>query len=100
MTQQNHKINFSQRQEATFQITFGNEWTISVHQNILRQYFVADQTGCVKTSFVQSLVTVKFSKDEFSNKLFGTALVKFEWVSKISLSKSQENELRQSFNYS
>ena len=58
------------------------------------------QTGCVKTSFVQSLVTVKFSKDEFSNKLFGTALVKFEWVSKISLSKSQENELRQSFNYS
>ena len=34
-----------------------------------------------------------------SNKLFGNNLVKFEWVSKISLSKSPENEIRQGFNY-
>ena len=33
------------------------------------------------------------------NKLFRNDLVKFEWVSKISLSNSWENEIRQSFNY-
>ena len=40
---------------------------------------VVDQTGCGKTSFVQSLG---------DNELFRNDLVKFEWVSKISLSNS------------
>ena len=51
---------------------------------------VVGQTVCGKASFVQSLA---------SNKLFGNDLVKVEWVSKINLSKSQENEIRQSFDY-
>ena len=51
---------------------------------------VVGQTGCGKTNFVQSLG---------SNKLFGNDLVTVEWVSKISLSKSPENEIKQSFNY-
>ena len=48
---------------------------------------VVGQTGCGKTSFVQSLA---------SNKLFGNDLVKAEWVSKINLSRKR---VRQSFDY-
>ena len=48
------------------------------------------QTGCGKTSFVQSLG---------SNKLFGNDLVNVERVSKINLSESRENGIKQSFNY-
>ena len=39
---------------------------------------VVGQTGCGKTSFVQSLA---------SNKLFGNDLAKAEWVSKINMSR-------------
>ena len=51
---------------------------------------VLGQMGCRKTSFVQSLA---------SNKLFGNELVKMKWILKVNLSKSQENEIRQSFDY-
>ena len=49
---------------------------------------VLGQIGCRKISFVQSLA---------SNKLFGNNFVKFKWLLKFNLSKSQENEIRQSF---
>ena len=62
------------------------QYSTTFSDNIL----VVGQTGCGKTNFVQSLG---------SNKLFGNDLVTVERVSKISLSKSQENEIRQSFNY-
>ena len=51
---------------------------------------VLGQIGCRKTGFVQSLT---------SNKLFGNELVKIKWILKVNLSKSQENEIRQSFDY-
>ena len=51
---------------------------------------VVGQTGCGKMSFVQSLAV---------NKLFENDLVKIEWVSKINLLKSWENEIRQCFDY-
>ena len=61
------------------------QYNATFSENIL----VVGQTGCGKTGFVQSLG---------SNKLFGNELVKVKWVSKISLSKSQEDEIRQNFN--
>ena len=51
---------------------------------------MVEQTGCGKTRFQQSLG---------SNKLFGNDLVNVERVSKINLSESRENEIKQSFNY-
>ena len=51
---------------------------------------VVGQTGCRKTSFVQSL-----SK----NKIFGDVLISADWVSKIKLTKSRENKFRECFSY-
>ena len=46
---------------------------------------VLGQTGCGKTSFVQSLG---------KNKIFGSNLLSVDWVSKINLKKNQEHETR------
>ena len=46
---------------------------------------VLGQTGCGKTSFVQSLG---------KNKIFGSNLLSVDWVSKINLTKNQEHETR------
>ena len=51
---------------------------------------VLGQTGCGKTSFVQSL-----SK----NKIFGDDSLTVDWVSKINLTKHREDEIRQCFTY-
>ena len=46
---------------------------------------VAGQTGCGKTSFVQSLG---------KNKIFGDGLIGVNWVSKINLTKNREDEIK------
>ena len=51
---------------------------------------VLGQTGCGKTSFVQSLV---------KNKIFGSDLLTVDWVSKINLLNNKEDEIRQCFSY-
>ena len=51
---------------------------------------VVGQTACGKTSFVQSLD---------KNKLFGAGLKSVDWVSKITLTKSREDEIRTCFDY-
>ena len=43
------------------------------------------QTGCGKTSFVQSLG---------KNKIFGDGLIGVNWVSKINLTKNREDEIK------
>ena len=48
------------------------------------------QTGCGKTSFVQSLG---------KNKIFGDGLISVDWVPKINLTKSREDEIRECFSY-
>ena len=52
--------------------------------------FLVGQTGCGKTSFVQSLGR---------NKIFGDSLRDVDWVSKIILTKSREDEIRDCFDY-
>ena len=51
---------------------------------------VLGQTGCGKTSSVQSLC---------KNKIFGSDLLSVDWVSKINLSNNREDEIRQCFSY-
>ena len=51
---------------------------------------VLGQSGCGKTSFVQSLG---------KNKIFGSNLLSVDWVSKINLIKNGEEEIRQCFTY-
>ena len=51
---------------------------------------VLGQTGCEKTSFVQDLG---------KNKIFGSSLLRADWVSKINLTKNTEDEIRQCFIY-
>ena len=51
---------------------------------------VLGQTGCGKTSFVQSLG---------KNKIFGSDLLSVNWASKIDLSNNREEESRQCFSY-
>ena len=51
---------------------------------------VLGQTGCGKTSFVQSLG---------KNKIFGSNLLSVDWNSKINLTKNREDEIRQCFTY-
>ena len=46
---------------------------------------VVGQTGCGKTSFVQSLG---------KNKIFGDGLIGVNWVSKINLTKNREDEIK------
>ena len=46
---------------------------------------VVGQTGCGKTSFVQSLG---------KNKIFGDGLTGVNWVSKINLTKNREDEIK------
>ena len=48
------------------------------------------QTACRKTSFVQSLG---------KNKIFDARLKSINWVSKITLTKSREDEIRTCFDY-
>ena len=59
------------------------------------QYFsdnilVVGKTGCGKTSFVQRLC---------KNRIFGDELLSVDWVSKINLTKSREDEIRPYFTY-
>ena len=51
---------------------------------------VLGQTGCAKTSFIQSLG---------KNKVFGSDLLSIIWVSKINLLNNREDEIRQCFSY-
>ena len=51
---------------------------------------VLGQTGCGKTTFVQSLG---------KNKIFGSNLLSDDWVSKINLTKNRDDEIRQCFTY-
>ena len=51
---------------------------------------VLGQTGCGKTTFVQSLD---------KNKIFGSNLLSDDWVSKINLTKNRDDEIRQCFTY-
>ena len=51
---------------------------------------VAGQTGCQKTSFVQSLG---------KSKIFGDGLISVDWASKINLTKNREDEIRECFRY-
>ena len=46
---------------------------------------VVGQTGCGKTSFVQSLG---------KNKIFGDGLIGVNWVSKINLTKNREDKIK------
>ena len=48
------------------------------------------QTGCRKTSFVQSLG---------KNKIFGSDLLSVDWVSKINLLNNSEDKIRQCFSH-
>ena len=51
---------------------------------------VLGQTGCGKTSFVQSLG---------KRKIFGSNLLSVDWISKINLTKITEDEIIQCFTY-
>ena len=51
---------------------------------------VVRQTGCGKTSFVQSLG---------KNEIFGDGLISVNWVLKINLTKSREDGIKKCFNY-
>ena len=51
---------------------------------------VLGQTGCAKTSFIQSLG---------KNKVFGSDLLSIIWVSKINLLNNREDKIRQCFSY-
>ena len=51
---------------------------------------VVGQTGCGKTSFVQSLG---------NSKMFGNALLNADWVSKINITKSREDKIKKCFEY-
>ena len=51
---------------------------------------VVGQTGCGKTSFVQSLG---------KNKMFSDGLLSVDWVSKINLTKAREDEIKKCFEY-
>ena len=51
---------------------------------------VLGQTGCGKTSFVQSLG---------KNKIFGSDLLSVNWVLKINLLNNREEKIRQCFSY-
>ena len=51
---------------------------------------VLGQTGCEKTSFVQSLG---------KNQIFGSDLLSVNWVFKINLLNNTEDEIRQCFSY-
>ena len=51
---------------------------------------VGQQTGCGKTSFVQSLG---------KNKIFGNGLLSFDWISKTTLTKNREEEIKKYFEY-
>ena len=62
------------------------QYEATLTNNIL----VLGQTGCGKTSFVQSLG---------KNKIFGSNLLSVDWVSKINLIKNGEGEIRQCFTY-
>ena len=53
-------------------------------------FLVVAQTGCVKTSFVQSLG---------KRKIFDDVWVSVDWVSKINLTKSREDKIKTYFNY-
>ena len=55
-------------------------------ENIL----VVRQTGCGKVSFVQSLGRIK---------IFGDSLFSVDWVSKVNLTKSRENDIKECFDY-
>ena len=48
------------------------------------------QTGCGKTSFVQSL---------HKDKIFYSNFLSVDWVSKINLTKNREDEIKQCFTY-
>ena len=51
---------------------------------------VIDQTGCGKTSFVQSLG---------KSKIVGDRLKSVDWVFKINLTKSRKDQIREWCNY-
>ena len=51
---------------------------------------LAEQTGCGKTSFVQSLG---------KNKMFGEGLLSVDRVSKINLTKARADEIKKCFEY-
>ena len=70
--------------------------TVEMSQNFQYEATFTDnilmlgQTGCEKTSFVQSLD---------KNKIFGSNLLSVDWDSKINLTKNREDEIRQCFTY-
>ena len=72
------------------------KWFLAMNENF--QYdgtfsdniLVVGQTGCGKTSFVQSLG---------KKKMFGDRLISVDWVSKINLTKSREDEITECFSY-
>ena len=64
--------------------------TIQYNRKFSDNILVVGQAGCGKTSFVQSLG---------KNRIFGDESLNVNWVSKINLTKSGENEIRQCFTY-
>ena len=64
--------------------------TFQYNRTFSDNILVVGQAGCGKTSFVQSLG---------KNRIFGDESLNVNWVSKINLTKSGENEIRQCFTY-
>ena len=87
----NQNINFS---EATRSYILNSFWqkneNFQYRGTFSNNILVIGQTGCGKTSFVQSLG---------KNKKFGDRLVSFDWVSKINSTKNKEDEIRECFSY-
>ena len=73
-----------------------SEWLLAMSENFTydatfpNNTLVVGQTGCGKTSFVQSLG---------KNKMFGDGLLSVDWVPKINLIKAREDEIKKCFEY-
>ena len=83
-------LSFQKRRvENNQSINFSSD-TFQYNGTFSDKILVVGQMGCGKTSFVQSL-----SK----NRIFGEELLSVDWVTKINLTKSRKDAIRQCFTY-
>ena len=87
----NENINFLQNKSSHIlkgflEMSENVQYDATFTDNVL----VLGQTGCGKTTFVQSLG---------KSKIFGSNLLSVDWVSKINLTKNRDDKIRQCFTY-
>ena len=86
----NQNINFSQTSRSYFKWFMAMSEHFQYDRTFSNNVLVVGQTGCGKTSFVQILG---------KNKIFGDRLTSVDWISKINLTKSREDEIRKCNGY-